>query len=70
MHELAIMESIVDAVIERVGDTKVLRVLLEIGKLTCLAHRLVARNGFRVLTHSRVPTNDGGISFGQAAAAA
>jgi hydrogenase maturation protein HypF len=24
------------------------------------------RNGFRVLTHSRVPTNDGGISLGQA----
>jgi hydrogenase maturation protein HypF len=26
--------------------------------------------GFRVLTHSRVPTNDGGISFGQAVVAA
>jgi hydrogenase maturation protein HypF len=28
------------------------------------------QDGFRVLTHSRVPTNDGGISFGQAAFAA
>jgi len=26
--------------------------------------------GFRVLTHSRVPANDAGISFGQAAIAA
>jgi hydrogenase maturation protein HypF len=26
--------------------------------------------GFRVLTHSRVPANDGGISFGQAVIAA
>jgi len=34
MHELAIMESVVDAVIERVGDVKVVRVLLEIGKLS------------------------------------
>lgn len=34
MHELAIMESVVDAVSERVGDTKVIRVRLEIGKLS------------------------------------
>ncbi len=34
MHELAIMESIVDAVIERVGDAQVFRVRLEVGKLS------------------------------------
>jgi hydrogenase maturation protein HypF len=31
---------------------------------------LLSRNGFQVLTHSRVPTNDGGISLGQAVIAA
>jgi hydrogenase maturation protein HypF len=30
---------------------------------------LLEGNGFRVLTHRRVPTNDGGISFGQVAVA-
>ncbi len=31
--------------------------------------RMLRRDGFEVFTHSRVPTNDGGISFGQAAVA-
>jgi len=34
MHELAITESIVSGVRERVGESRVLRVILEVGKLS------------------------------------
>ncbi|MGH9901291.1 MAG: carbamoyltransferase HypF, partial [Pyrinomonadaceae bacterium] len=33
------------------------------------ACRMLKSDGFEVFTHSRVPTNDGGVSFGQAAVA-
>ena len=33
MHELALMESVVDAVVEQVGDERVIAVRLEIGEL-------------------------------------
>ena len=38
--------------------------------LVRLSRRLLAREGFRVLTHSMVPPNDGGICLGQAYGAA
>jgi len=31
--------------------------------------RMLKHDNFEVFTHSRVPTNDGGISFGQAVVA-
>jgi hydrogenase nickel incorporation protein HypA/HybF len=34
VHEVAITESVIEAITARVGDTKVTRVLLEIGKLS------------------------------------
>jgi hydrogenase nickel incorporation protein HypA/HybF len=37
VHELALMESVVDAVVDQVGDLRVVRVRLEIGKLSGVA---------------------------------
>ena len=36
MHELALMESLVESVVERVGDARVTTVRLEVGRLTCV----------------------------------
>ena len=38
--------------------------------LLSLSRRMLSRDGFRVLTHSMVPPNDGGICLGQAYGAA
>lgn len=44
---------------------RVFQNMLLLGK-TC---EMLHSNGFQVFTHARVPTNDGGISLGQAAVA-
>ena len=69
------MARLIAAVARRTRDERGLgRVVLSGGvfqnmlllEKTCRALR---REGFEVFTHSRVPPNDGGISFGQAAIA-
>jgi hydrogenase maturation protein HypF len=67
--------SLIAAIAGRVRDERGLdRVALSGGvfqNMFLLGHvcRMLKVDGFEVLTHSRVPTNDGGISVGQAAVA-
>jgi hydrogenase nickel incorporation protein HypA/HybF len=53
MHEFSIVESVVDAIGERVGDAKVSRVTLEIGTLSGLAAESV-RLYFELATEGTV----------------
>jgi hydrogenase maturation protein HypF len=67
--------ALVASVASRVRDERRLnRVVLSGGVFQNMfllerASRLLRRDGFEVFTHGRVPTNDGGISLGQAAIA-
>ncbi len=70
-----VVDAVVRACLSLRDDTGLADVALSGGVFQnlLLLTRVVDRlsvNGFRVLTHSRVPTNDGGISLGQAAVAA
>lgn len=66
---------LITAIAHRVRDERRLnRVVLSGGvfqNMLLLKHarRMLKQDGFEVFTHSRVPPNDGGISFGQAAIA-
>jgi hydrogenase maturation protein HypF len=71
----ALTDVIVAAATRVRADTAVTRVALSGGvfqnvRLLDGAVSRLTDHGFEVLTHERVPTNDGGISFGQAAVAA
>lgn len=70
----AVVKLIVDVAMQIRDDRKLDRVALSGGVFQNMflltgAVQELRTKGFEVLTHSRVPTNDGGISLGQAAVA-
>ena len=71
VHE-GLAAAFADACAEAAGaDTVVLSGgCLQNERLAGSLRRRLAAHGFRVLTHHRIPPNDGGISYGQAAVAA
>jgi hydrogenase nickel incorporation protein HypA/HybF len=50
MHELAITESLIDCVCENVGDARVVRVVVEIGRRSAVVADAI-RGCFEVCTH-------------------
>jgi hydrogenase nickel incorporation protein HypA/HybF len=56
MHELAIMQSVVDAVVDQIGDQQIVRVCLEIGELSGVA-RDSLRFCFDVCVHETALAN-------------